>query len=309
MNRDCDRFVDLLTDTAIAPSDEAFFADHQKVCSECRELKLKHDRLADQLSDLVSLPENSKNKVFSKIQSKIAEQKKSQSQPTLSFLNTIFSNFRPLLAVAAVLLVAGLILLLNRTETATAITITGNGIMMVAQHEITVSSTPQSLQPGEAVSLQQGEICLNWQKQEMMSISGTLTFTAEDRAIRISRGKASIDFKPSAVGYRVSTPNSLLHVIGTTVKFDITEKSEKIEVVKGKISWSLPGQGKGGILEAGNGIQIISGNNGIMAEALRTDGSESRPEAEPEKPKADNTNLNGGAIQEPVLHPDANGYD
>ncbi len=309
MNRDCDRFVDLLTDAATAPSDEAFVADHQKVCRECRELKLKHDRLTDQLSDLVSLPESSKSRVFAKIQSRIAEDKHSQSQPALSFLSTIFSSFRPLLAVAAVLLVAGLILLLHKTEPAAALTVSGNGIMIVAQNEITVSSTPQSLQPGEPVSLQQGEICLNWQNQEMMGISGTLTFTAEDRAIRISSGKASIDFKPSAVGYRVSTPNSLLHIIGTTVKFDITENCEKIEVVKGRISWSLPGQSKGGILEAGNGIQIISGNNGIIAEALRTDGGEDRPEAEPEKPEAGNTDSNGGTIQEPVLHPDANGYD
>ena len=105
MNRECERFIDLLTDSKIATSDEAFLAAHSSSCRSCNELLHNHNKLIKQLAVQAKIPEDSKNRIFSKIRKEIIQLKAAEQQSPLSVLNTWLNIFRPVLAVATVLLV------------------------------------------------------------------------------------------------------------------------------------------------------------------------------------------------------------
>jgi len=308
MNRECERFIDLLTDSKIATSDEAFLAAHSSSCRSCNELLHNHNKLIKQLAVQAQIPEDSKNRIFSKIRKEIIQLKAAEQQSPLSVLNTWLNIFRPVLAVATVLLVAGAILLLVAPTTQPATTVSGNGLMLVSQQRTVIDRTVIPLQLNEKVGLLEGTICLSRQNQEMMTIKGALEFSLGERAINIHNGSATIDFRPSAVGYRVTTPVLLMNITGTTICVEITEGRENIAVEKGKISWSLRDGSRSGSLEAGQGIQILSGSAGLEIKEFKEN---SETAAQP----ANNTETHergeekpvSGQIREPLSFPDSEG--
>lgn len=304
MNRECERFIDLLTDSETVTSDEAFLAAHSSSCRSCNELLQNHNKLIKQLAVQAQIPEDSKNRVFSKIRKEITRLKAAEQQSPLSVLNTWLNSFRPVLAVATVLLVAGAILLLTSPTPQPAMTASGNGLMLVSQQRTVLDRTTRPLQFNEKVSLIEGTICLNWQNQEMMTISGALEFSPGEKAIRIDSGIATIDFRPSAVGYQVTTPGLKLNIIGTTIRFDITEGSEKITVEKGRISWSLRDGSRSGSLESGQGIQILSGSAGLEIKEFKENSeTAAQPAKSTETYERGEEKPVSGQIREPLSFP------
>ncbi|MDY0389052.1 MAG: hypothetical protein RBT65_18415 [Methanolobus sp.] len=298
MNKDCEKFANLLAEDVATSEDSAFIAAHSTKCASCRELLGNYDNLTSRLQIAAKLSDTDKNRIFLQIRSRLANEQKDQHSSSISLFSWFVGNFRWSLALAAVVALLVAVMVWQDTDR-TFYQATGLGKILLTRGEVELSSDPVQLEQGVAIKLVKGQICLNWQGNEQMTIAGNLDFTPEDKAVRVDDGSAAFDFRPSAVGYKVFTPKLVLTIVGTSIDLNISKDSETVTVTKGRITWEVPNTLQKGDLAAGNFLRIAQENHAIV-EKVESATKVAQPE-ETNVASEPAGEMSNGEIREPEL--------
>ncbi|PKL49014.1 MAG: hypothetical protein CVV42_07545 [Candidatus Riflebacteria bacterium HGW-Riflebacteria-2] len=304
MNKDCERVVNLLAEDEITSEDGAFIDAHSAKCACCRELLSSYSNLTTSLQSAVSLPDADKNRVFLRLRSRLTIEQKTSDSSSGGFLSWFVGDLRLSLALmAAVIMIVAALAWQGDTGT-TFYQATGSGKMLLARGEVSLGSDPVPLKHGMPVKLLQGQISLNWQGNEQMTIAGNLSFTPEDRIVRVENGSASVDFLPSAAGYQIFTAKLVLTIVGTSINLNISKDSETVTVTKGRIQWQVLATKQKGDLAAGSSLRIDHTGKVVVEKVAFEPAANQTHAPRNETPAEAGNELPGGEIREPELYQD-----
>ncbi|MBU1108868.1 MAG: hypothetical protein KKB51_19480 [Candidatus Riflebacteria bacterium] len=262
MKNSCENFILLLQDypeTAIDKESQ----EHLAVCENCRKLLENHNQSFDLLKSQLTLSPQKKQQIFARIHQTIAAEKTQESNtPFSTFLAWLFAH-RLQLVLPVVILAFG-IMFFSQNNPDSKIQISGSAVILRNMEKIELDQKSLQLALGEKISLLKGRLNLFWNEIETVAIDGRLDFSAADMSIKAQSGEAVMNFTPSAKGYLIETRRSLLKIVGTTIKLELTDNSDVIFVEKGKIEWALHDNSRKGEAAAGIRILIRADNRGSL---------------------------------------------
>lgn len=269
MQINCDNFISLLQENAEAEIPESF-KKHLENCDRCKTLLKKHNCSFEDLKKRLTIKEETKNNILSRLQKQILREKAlSQNEKSRGFWARLsLLRLQTAISFLAVIVVVGLFFIKNY-QTADQIKISGSATILKNFEKIVLENNVIPVSYGEKISLLTGKLDLLWKNNEKVIVEGRLDFLTGDRKLTIKSGHGILEFTPSATGYVIATRKALFTIIGTTVIIDSSENSDSIGVVKGKIAWTLIDKTRQG--EATAGTKVIFKNDQVIEENFSID--------------------------------------
>lgn len=267
MKINCDSFILLLQENPGSRLPDNY-QEHLEACRSCRDLLKAHDHNIEELKKRVAISETTKNNVLSKLQKEIAREKAlSQDIGNQSFWARL-NIFRLQVAfpLLVLVIVAGLFLV---EDSGGSVQLTGPATVLKNSQKVVLEETGVKLDFGERISLLTGQLHLTWKNNEAVLIDGRLDFAVHKRNLTVGEGQATLDFMPSTAGYVVATRRATFTILGTTIVLDLSDSSDSIAVLKGKVAWALNDKSRAG--EATAGTRIILKNGQVLEETFSTD--------------------------------------
>jgi hypothetical protein len=245
---------------------------HLNRCPDCQK-KLKLQTVAiKRLVESSCLKVSKQREIFQTLEKRIAAATPPQIGILSRFLSLLASYPFSLAGALAVFLIMFTTLLINLPEKNT-VQISGSGTISVGSKAIVLSRQIVSIPESATISITEGKIKIHRDKSEQLEITGKVKLVLSPDKIEMTEGQGVFSFKPSAKGYNIALRHVVLTVLGTQLDLRIAKDHDRVEVLRGKISWRQQ-NGKSGILETGNGIFAF-------AERVEEIKSEPRPEVRP----------------------------
>ena len=273
MKADCENFIlQLQEHTEIVP-DEAC-KEHLASCENCRRLLENHDRSFGRLKNDLMLSVPVKEAILTKVQKRIAEEKSLKSSSSDFSLSAWLHSWRLQVAFIALLavIVAGF-WHFDHFGPDDTMQLSGSAVILKNFKKVVLENTRISLNPGEKITLLNGQMDLCWPNSERVSIEGMLDFAVQERNIAAKSGQATLSFLPATSGYMITTRLMQVKILGTTVMLELNDSSDSISVIEGKVEWSLHDGTRKGTAGAGTRIVVKADLNGqkVSEEVCPTD--------------------------------------
>lgn len=268
INRDCESFTQLLLDHTEIVIDGAWQA-HLRGCKSCRHLWATHNQSITSLKERVTLSAESQQKIFSRLQQTIQSSQKSETNHWVSRLTLWISTLNPRYAIPALVLFIGFTLAAF-IQPSSSMMMNGPATVLVETNKVFLDLRQKPMVIGKSLWLLDGQLHLAWNNQETIAVEGRLEFSALEKGLKPTKGKAVLSFSRSAEGYQVAMRHTILKIVGTVIRIEMSDTSETVVVDKGRVLWELHDGSRKGELTAGTGIVVKVDSKGQIRVDERT---------------------------------------